>query len=194
LFGAILSSFNSALNSSATLFGIDIYGEYIKKDATEKELVVSGKKFGIGLAIISMSIAPLLIYASEGLFGYLQEVNGIYSIPILTIIVVGYSTKYVPAIAAKVGIISGSVLYLISQFILKPYVVGADDYPHYLHVMAILFVLNVLIMLIVGKLYPREEPFKLEYTEKVDIKPWKFVSAIGISICVVVIGIYIYFT
>ena len=194
LFGAILSSFNSALNSSVTLFGIDIYGEYIKKDATEKELVASGKKFGIGLAIVSMLIAPLLIYASEGLFGYLQEVNGIYSIPILTIIVVGYLTKYVPAIAAKVGIISGSVLYLISQFILKPYVVGADDYPHYLHVMAILFVLNVLIMLIVGKLYPRKEPFKLEYTEKVDIKPWKFVSAVGLSICVVVIGIYIYFT
>lgn len=193
LFGAILSSFNSALNSSVTLFGIDIYKEYIKKDATEKEVVASGKKFGIGLAIVSMWVAPLLIYASEGLFGYLQEVNGIYSIPILTIIVVGYLTKYVPAIAAKIGIISGSVLYLISQFVLKPYVVGNDDYPHYLHVMAILFVLNVLIMLVVGKIYPRKEAFELEYTKKVEITPWKFVSVIGISICIAVIGIYIYF-
>ena len=194
LFGAILSSFNSALNSSVTLFGIDIYKEYIKKDATEKQVVGSGKRFGIGLALVSMFIAPFLIYASKGLFSYLQEVNGIYSIPILTIIVVGYLTKYVPAIAAKVGIISGSVLYIISQFILKPYVVGDDNYPHFLHVMAILFVLNVIIMLIVGKLYPRKEAFALEYTKKVDITPWKLVTTVGLAICIIVIGIYIYFT
>jgi len=31
LFGAILSSFNSALNSSVTLFGLDFYKEYINK-------------------------------------------------------------------------------------------------------------------------------------------------------------------
>ncbi|OJJ22013.1 solute:sodium symporter family transporter [marine bacterium AO1-C] len=194
LFGAILSSFNSALNSSVTLFGIDIYKEYIKKGATEREVVASGKKFGIGLALVSMFIAPFLIYASKGLFSYLQEVNGIYSIPILTIIVVGYLTKYVPAIAAKVGIISGSALYILSQFILKPLVVGDDNYPHFLHVMAILFVLNVLIMLLVGKLYPRKEAFELEYTKKVDITPWKLVGTVGLAICIVVIGIYIYFT
>jgi solute:Na+ symporter, SSS family len=193
LFGAILSSFNSALNSSVTLFGIDIYMSYIKKDATERETVKAGKRFGIILAIISMCIAPLLIYASDGLFGYLQEANGIYSIPILTIIVVGYLTKYVPAIAAKVGIISGSVLYIISQFIIKPYVVGEENYPHFLHIMAILFVLNVLIMLLIGKYRPRTEAYKQEYTNQVNIAPWKHLNSIGITICIIVLGIYIYF-
>jgi len=193
LFGAILSSFNSALNSSVTLFGIDIYKSHIKNDATERETVKAGKRFGIILAIISMCIAPLLIYASDGLFGYLQEANGIYSIPILTIIVVGYLTKYVPAIAAKVGIISGSVLYIVSQFIIKPYIVGEENYPHFLHVMAILFVLNVLIMLLIGKYKPRTEAYVQEYTEQVEITPWKHLNSIGISICIIVLGIYIYF-
>ena len=193
LFGAILSSFNSALNSSVTLFGIDIYKSHIKKDATEREIVKAGKRFGIILAIISMCIAPLLIYASDGLFGYLQEANGIYSIPILTIIVVGYSTKYVPAIAAKIGIISGSVLYIISQFILKPYIVGEENYPHFLHVMAILFVLNVLIMLLIGKYKPRSEAYVQVYTKQVDITPWKHLNSVGITICIIVLGIYIYF-
>ena len=192
LFGAILSSFNSALNSSVTLFGIDIYQTYFKKDATEKEVVWAGKKFGIGLAIISMCIAPLLVYASDGLFGYLQEANGIYSIPILTIIVVGYLTKYVPASAAKIGLISGSVLYIISQFIVKPFV-GADNYPHFLHVMAILFVLNTLIMLVIGNFRPRPEAYVQKYTEKVDITPWKYLRVSGIAICLIVLGIYIYF-
>ena len=59
------------------------------------------------------------IDAPEGLFGYLQEVNGCYSIPIFTIIIVGYLTKNVPALAAKVAIVLGVILYSISQFVLK---------------------------------------------------------------------------
>jgi SSS family solute:Na+ symporter len=193
LFGAILSSFNSALNSSVTLFGVDIFKSYMKPDATEKQMVIAGKGFGILLAILAMCIAPLIAKAPDGLFGYLQEVNGCYSIPILTIIVVGYLTKYVPAIAAKIAIISGVVLYSISQFILKPYLVGSDNYPHFLHVMAILFVLNVIIMLIIGKLKPRAIPYKQEYTKLVDITPWKHVKQAGIIITLIVLFIYIYF-
>ncbi|KGK29967.1 solute:sodium symporter family transporter [Cellulophaga sp. E6(2014)] len=192
LFGAILSSFNSVLNSSVTLFGIDIYKQHINPEAPEKLVVKYGKIFGICLALAAMFIAPLIANASS-LFYYLQEINGIYSIPIFSIIIVGYLTKNVPAIAAKIGIISGSVLYIISQFILKPYVFGADDYPHFLHVNAILFVLNVLIMLAIGKLYPRKEPFVLEYTNQVSITPYKYVNQVGLAICVIVIAIYVYF-
>jgi SSS family solute:Na+ symporter len=193
LFGAILSSFNSALNSSVTLFGIDIYISHFKKEATERETVKAGKTFGVLLAILSMCIAPLIANAPDGLFGYLQEVNGCYSIPILTIIVVGYLTKYVPAIAAKVAIFSSVILYSISQFILKPYVFGSDNYPHFLHVMAILFIFNVLIMLIIGKIKPRSVAYQQHYTKQVDITPWKYLNSAGIIICVIVISIYIYF-
>ncbi len=213
LFGAILSSFNSALNSSVTLFGLDIYKEYINKEATEKQVVKAGKSFGILLAVLAMIVAPFIAKAGS-IFEYLQEVNGIYSIPILTIIVVGYLTKRVPAIAGKIGILSGSILYIISQFIMKPIfaknavaaaeasgvtdeaalsAIEASSYPHFLHVMAILFVLNVLIMLIIGKLYPREEAYEQEYTKEVDITPWKYTKVVGIIICLIVVSTYIYF-
>ena len=194
LFGAILSSFNSALNSSVTLFGLDIYKSHIKQDATERQVVKAGKLFGILLAILSMFIAPLIANAPDGLFGYLQEVNGCYSIPILTIIIVGYLTKHVPAIAAKIALISGMVIYSISQFILKPYVVGPENYPHFLHVMAALFVLNVAIMLIIGKLKPRKEAFRLLYNRKVDITPWKYLKPVGLGITVIVVVVYFYFS
>ena len=213
LFGAILSSFNSVLNSSVTLFGIDIYKQHINENATEKTVVKYGKIFGVCLALAAMFIAPMIANAGS-LFNYLQEINGIYSIPILTIIVVGYLTKRVPAIAAKIGIISGSLLYIISQFWLQPKFVGsaledasaagitdaaelalieADAYPHYLHVMAILFFLNAAIMLLIGKLFPRKEPFELQYTEQVDITPYKYVKHMGIAVCIIVVSIYIYF-
>ena len=214
LFGAILSSFNSALNSSVTLFGVDIYKEYFNKEAEEKKIVKAGKIFGVALAILAMFIAPLIDNAPDGLFGYLQEVNGCYSIPILTIIIVGYLTKKVPAIAAKIGLLSGVILYTVSQFILKPYFVNnalntakeagipgkeldyveASAYPHFLHVMAILFLLNIVIMLIIGRLRPRATNFKLAYTEQVSIVPWKYVKQVGIAICIIVISIYVYFS
>lgn len=213
LFGAILSSFNSVLNSSVTLYGIDIYKQHINKDATEKLVVKNGKTFGVILALASMFIAPQLANAGS-LFDYLQEVNGIYSIPILTIIVVGYLTKRVPAIAAKIGLLSGSILYIISQFILNPYFVDkamanaeaqgitnpdqlalieANAYPHYLHVMAILFVMNVLIMLAIGKARPMETPFVAKYTKQVDIEPWKYVKVAGALVVIIVVSTYIYF-
>lgn len=192
IFGAILSSFNSALNSSVTLFGLDIYKAHINKEASEKETVKAGKRFGILLAILAMGIAPLLVYA-ESIFSYLQEVNGIYSIPILTIIVIGYFTKYVPAFAAKFGILSGSLFYIISQFILQPYF-GKENYPHFLHVMAILFVANIIIMLIIGKVKPQAKAYSLPYTKQVDITPWKYVTITGIIVCIIVIYSYIYFS
>ncbi|MCL4163963.1 UNVERIFIED_CONTAM: hypothetical protein GTU68_026071, partial [Idotea baltica] len=58
LFGAILSSFNSALNSSVTLFGLDFYKAYINEKASEKQVVKAGKIFGGVLALFSMGIAP----------------------------------------------------------------------------------------------------------------------------------------
>jgi len=191
LFGAILSSFNSALNSSVTLFGIDIYKEYFNKEATEKQTVKAGKSFGILLAIFAMVIAPFLMYA-QSIFGYLQQVNGCYSIPILTIIVVGYLTKRVPAIAAKIGILSGAILYLI--YIILDMTILKGSFPHFLHVQAFLFVINVIVMLIIGAKYPREVPYEQEYTKEVDISPWKHVKLVGGLICVLVVGIYIYFS
>jgi SSS family solute:Na+ symporter len=215
IFGAILSSFNSVLNSSVTLFGIDIYKQHINAEANEKLVVKRGKTFGTILAIAAMFIAPLIANAGS-LFDYLQEINGIYSIPILTIIVVGFLTKRVPAIAAKIGLISGSILYIISQFILQPYFVskalaeantnGIIDAAvlkdiesqayfglHYLDVMAILFVLNVAIMLLIGKFMPRKEAYVQEYTKQVEITPWSKAKPVGLMIVIIVISIYIYF-
>jgi SSS family solute:Na+ symporter len=213
LFGAILSSFNSVLNSSVTLFGIDIYKQHINPEASERTVVKYGKIFGVFLALAAMFVAPVIENAGS-IFQYLQEVNGIYSIPILTIIVVGYLTRRVPAIAAKIAIFLGSGLYILSQFVIGPGRVNAamaaaaengitdevalrqiqaDAYPHYLHIMAILFILNIILMLVIGKIWPKAVPFKLEYTNQVEITPYKYVKQVGIGIVAIVVLIYIYF-
>ena len=191
MFGAILSSFNSALNSCVTLFGIDIYKQFINKEAEERQVVSVGKKFGIVLAIFSMFVAPFLYYASDGLFGYLQTVNGAYSVPILTVIVVGFLTKRVPAIAAKVGI-AFSFLFYVTYIVLSK---GLEmDLPHFLHVQFICFVLTIILMLVIGKMKPRETDYVQAYTKDVDVTPWKYVKPVGLAICVVVISTYVIFS
>ena len=48
-------------------------------------------------------------------------------------------------------------------------------------------------MLIIGKLRPRSIGYEQVYTKQVDITPWKYLKVTGIAICIIVIGIYIYF-
>ena len=67
-------------------------------------------------------------------------------------------------------------------------------YPHFLHVMAILFVMNVIIMLTIGALKPRATSFELPYTREVEITPWGMAKPVGLGIIIVVIASYVYFS
>lgn len=194
LFGAILSSFNSALNSSVTLFGFDFYKEYINKNASEKQIVKAGKSFGIILALFSMAIAPLLYGVKGGIFTYLQELNGTHSVPILAIIIVGIFSKRVTGRAANIAIVFSVVVYLISLFVIRPICAESNIFfPHFLHLMGIIFALAVLIMFIVSYIKPRETDYSQEYTKQVDIAQWKYLKPVGYTICAIVIGMYFYF-
>ena len=115
-----MSSFNSLLNSSATLFGSDLYKQNLNKNATEKQSVKAGKIAGFILALIGMSIAPFIANAPGGLFDYIQQALGSLSVPILAVVLVGIISKRVPAIGAKTVLIAGVVMYLFSLLYLGP--------------------------------------------------------------------------
>ena len=139
--------------------------------------------FGIVIALLAMSGAPLIMNAPQGLFGYLQEVNGCYSIPILTILLVGMFHQRIPAIAAKVGLVFGVLMYINTQFIMKVEL-------HFLHVMAILFVLNALLMIVIAAIKPRETAWVPKVTNDVDLSGWKLVGPVSVMICALAIGNY----
>jgi len=214
LFGAVLSSFNSLLNSSSTLLGVDLYRQYFDKNASEHKMVKAGKVFGLLLALISMSIAPFIANAPDGLFSYIQESLGSLSVPILAVVAVGMATKNVPALGAKIVLTVGVLMYLVSQFVLSPHfvdaalteaaangitdakalgIIKAKAYPHFLHIMGILFVINVGFMLLLGKLYPNKNEYKPKVTEQIDITPWKYAKVVGIDITILVLSTYLIF-
>ena len=60
--------------------------------------------------------------------------------------------------------------------------------------MATLFIVNIIIMLIIGKIKPREEAYVQQYTQQVDITPWKYVKVAGALVVLIVVSTYWYFS
>jgi SSS family solute:Na+ symporter len=169
LFGAALTTFNAGLNSSGTLFTLNIYKPLaIKRNWSldEKDCLRVAKRFEFILCIVAMFIAPFIMFAKGGLYTYLQKIGGLFSVPIFTILIVGLLTKKVPALAAKIGLLFFVVAYTCTQMVF-------DVKLHFLHVLAILFVVTTGIMLAIGRWRPMAVPFQLPENSLVDIKPWK---------------------
>jgi len=201
LMGSILSSFNSALNSASTLFSLQFYQGYINRNASGEQIVKIGKYFGIGLAIASICIAPLLAQM-QSIFEYLQKVNGLYSVPIIGIFLLGILTKRIPAMAAKAGMITGMGAYAYFTFIniqdVLPFFANPDGDLHWLHGYFISFALSILVMVLLGYFYPKSDE-EIEISEKrdsspVDMTPWKSAKKVSAGIIFMTMIIYLALT
>ena len=189
LFGAILSSFNAALNSTSTLFMLNVYKPLIKPSATDEELVNKGKYVGILLAVFSMVVAPLIAKAPSGLFNYLQMVNGFYNVPIFTLIIFGMLNKTAPAWSAKVTLVFFMVGYGLTQL----GVIKTD--LHFLHILAILFAVSIAFMYLTGKLWPAKNRYDDgKDLNIVDNTPWNLGVTVSVAIVLCVFGVYILFS
>ena len=186
LFGAILSSFNSALNSCVTLYTLDFHRPLFNQTASDSHLVSVGKRVGTGLAIVSICVAPFVSNAPSGLYDFLQECFGFYSMPILAIVLVGFYTKRVPACAPKITLVVHVILYSISKFL--PLNV------HYLYVLSVLFPVDLALMLLIGKLKPRATDFILEDSKAVDLTPWKYVKPAALTCFILMLCVYALFS
>ncbi len=185
LFGAVLSSYNSFLNSASTLFSLGIYKIYIRKNAPSDSLVKAGKFFGLILAVISIFIAPSIANAPQGLFTWMKQLNGIYNVPLVTIIVMGFIFRKIPAFAAKVALAYG-----ITSYILIKYVFSFDI--HFLHVLGINCAINIILMLLITYFKPREKAYVFKYNKEVDITAWAYAKPVSVIIILIMLGVYAY--
>ena len=190
MLGAILSSYNSALNSTCTLFSLGLYRGMIRQDATDREAVASGKMFGWIIAVFSMGAAPLLM-GQESIFAYLQQMNGIYFIPILSVVLCGMLSPTMPSLSAKVGLILGPALVACGYFIgpIATWVGAVHEY----HFLGMVFLFLVGLMLLIQQLYPRVEPWQQPGVEVVDMTPWRYSRPAGAALCGLVVIVYFAF-
>ena len=189
LLGAVFSSFNSLINSAATLFCLDIYSPWKNGSVNEVEMIRVAKIASVLIAIFSFIVAPLLQYAPEGLWQVMRIFTGFYNIPVIAIVVVGLFTRHVPALGPKIVIFFHIIAYSLLQFIFSDYV-----NIHFIHLYAILFFSEVGIMLLVGYLFPRKTMWTFRKKELVDLTPWKYALPCAISLLSCVVGVYLLFS
>lgn len=182
--GAVLSTFNSVLNSAATIFSIDVYKRHLNQKASEHQMVKVGKGVSSILAIFAITTAPLVANAPEGLYQLLQQLNGIFFIPIASIMLAGFFIKRISAMGAKVALFTGLLFYITVTFILKSSI-------HFVHVWGIEFLLNMAMMFIVSYFYPDQGKKDQQSLEVIDMRPWKFAPFLSIILFITTILIYI---
>lgn len=112
LVAAIVSSLASMLNSTSTIFTMDIYKVYISRDASEKKTVNIGRMTAAGALVIAGFMAPLMGNIPQ-MFQYIQEYTGLVSPGILAVFLMGLFWKKSTSKAAIIGVIASIAVALL---------------------------------------------------------------------------------
>ena len=192
MFGAILSSFNSVLNSASTIYALDIHRPIFNPAASDAHMVKVGQNFGTVVAIISTIMSPFMLYMT-GITTFVNSAFAAFNTPIFVCLLCGFFWKKVPSIAAKIVIPVHVVLYFLLQFVLRNMIPALNDI-HYLYFTAVLFVFDMLLMWVIVKKSPRPEDFVLHDAKAVDMTPWKNGKIWATITLLVMVAAYIIFS
>lgn len=189
MFGAILSSFNSGVNSMSTLFSLDIYKEIIRKDATDEEMVRAGKIFGSILIVVCICISPIISKA-DGLYDLMRTIMAVINVPILAVILFGVLSKRGPALCGYVGLPFGMAFFAFAHFGLE------DDFGifklHWLHTVGLNMLLMMAIMAAIRYWKPLDQPYEQRHSGEVNLDSWRFLrpaSCIAIGCLAILYGL-----
>ncbi|MDO4880529.1 MAG: sodium/sugar symporter [Capnocytophaga sp.] len=116
LTAAIVSSLASMINSTSTIFTMDIYKPFINKMASDTKLVNVGRVAGVVSLIIAMSLAKFM-GSIDQMFQYIQEYTGLVSPGILAVFLMGLFWKKTNTKGAITGVIFSIIIALVLKFI-----------------------------------------------------------------------------
>jgi len=199
IFGAVVSSLASMLNSASTIATMDVYRK-LRKRASQHELVTAGRVFVVLFVLIAMVIAPLLGHpAFGGIFTFIQEFQGFISPGILAIFLFGLLSQRTPRYAGTVGLLLNPLLYGLFKF--SPALLG-DANPGFLDMiaawsfldrMALCFGLVVALLATLTLLTPLRKPVELPVNESMDVTPSNGALVFGGFVCALTVALYVVF-
>jgi SSS family solute:Na+ symporter len=182
LIAAIVSSFSAIINSTSTIFTMDLYKPYINKNASEKRLVAVGRISGIVAMAIAVVVAPLLGSIDQA-FQFIQEYTGMISPGVTAIFVFGMFWKRTTSTAALWGTILSIPVSAAIKFMVP-------EMP-FLDQMMVSFLLISLVIVIIS-LLDKKEGKGLEVSNKI-FRTDKSFNILSIIIVIIFSAIYILF-
>ncbi|TAH19151.1 MAG: sodium/glucose cotransporter [Cytophagales bacterium] len=181
LVAAVVSSLSSMTNSIATIFSMDLYKEYIKKDVSESGLVTAGRSVGVVSMIIAIAVAPFLSSLDQA-FQFIQEFTGFVSPGVVAIFLLGFFWKKTTANAALWSAILSVPVSLLFKFLLP-------NLP-FLDRMGVIFISLCLLMVGIS-LYENkvENPKGIELSKKLFHTDTVF-NVGAIALCIIIAFLY----
>jgi SSS family solute:Na+ symporter len=141
---AVLTTYNSNLNSAVALYVCDIHENYFSK---EKDINVPKLSALVSIILVIVSIFMVPVYQqADSIIQLLQELWGLLSMPILSIFIVGLMFKNVDAIAGIAAVLFGVAIYAYFTFVHAPFGL------HYIHLMFVTLISSITVALLVNKL------------------------------------------
>ena len=137
--GAVLSSYNAGLNSAAALYTVDLHLPMVNPKADGKRI---GQIVQLVFMLVSLAMVPLYQNATS-IIGTLQQLNGLYSMPVLASFIVAIFVRGANATAIRIALVFGVALYAFFTFAWTPL--------HYLHLMFITLVATVLVAVVLSR-------------------------------------------
>ncbi|NXQ10763.1 SC5A9 protein, partial [Peucedramus taeniatus] len=172
MMAALMSSLTSVFNSSSTLFVVDIW-KRVRRQASEKELMIVGRVFTLILVVISILWIPMVQSANSGkLFDYIQSIGSFLCPPIATLFILAIFCKRVNEPGAFWGLVAGlaaGLVRMIMEFTYSAPACGEEDKRpavikdvHYLYFALILFAITAIVIILVSLCTPPIPEEKLD--------------------------------
>lgn len=184
LFGAVMSSLDSMLNSCSTIFTIDVYRRFIRPDASQRRLMRVGRIATGVFVLLACLLAPLPALV-EGVFKYIQMFQGFISPGILGVFLMGLLVPRATSAAALAGMLVNIPVYAVLLWTLPD--------TAFLNHMAITFIAVIATMGFVTALAPRSEPKIIEKRSDIDVTPHPLAAAAGGCVIAATVALYVVF-
>jgi len=170
LFGAIQSTVSSVLNSTSTIFTVDIYQRTLRRDASERRLVLIGRVSAVVVMVIAAVLAGFIGRLGGSLFVYIQSLYAFFAPPFAAIFLLGILSRRINGQGAVTAVVLGFMLGIL----LKVYVQLVPSHPRWLEPFqmqaAINWVFCVIVCVLVSLLTP--PPDSSQVTDQLTIN-WK---------------------
>ena len=194
LAAAIVSSLASMVNSTSTIFTMDIYKSIINKNADDKSLVKVGRIAGLVSLIVAILIAPQLKSLGQ-VFQYIQEYTGVVSPGILAVFLMGLFYKKASNNGAIWGVISSipiAMYFKVGPNGWSSLSIFNHDIP-FMNQMLITCLATMFIIFIVSKIEGnQDDPKGIVITKKLfSTSPTFNISAF--AVCIITAFLYAFF-
>jgi SSS family solute:Na+ symporter len=155
LTAAVVASLAGKANSISTIFTLDIFKNYIGKNADEQTLVKIGRWVVVVSMILAILVSPYMGIDKKGGFQFIQEMTGLLSPGIFASFIMGFFWKRTNSAGALFAIVGG---FLIALAMHNNYLPFTDwTLVPFLDRMGLVFVICVVVMFILGLVMPDEK-------------------------------------